>query len=64
MLEKKVLKTGPYRPTPHEENFNSREEKNIIRRDYKNETQLYKFPPYILGYTGTRFCNENVYFNV
>ncbi|XP_043287670.1 uncharacterized protein [Venturia canescens] len=53
LLEKKILKTGPYRP-------NSGKNAVLlpivrdpeIRRDWKNEAHLYKTPPFVLGYTG------------
>lgn len=54
LLEKKILKTGPYRPSPAREMHESPSipyEKDI-RRDWKNEAHLFKPPPYILGYTG------------
>ncbi|XP_076238494.1 inositol hexakisphosphate kinase isoform X2 [Calliopsis andreniformis] len=54
LLEKKILKTGPYRPNSGRE---VQEDSSIpyekdIRRDWKNEAHLFKAPPYILGYTG------------
>ncbi|KZC13689.1 hypothetical protein WN55_05242, partial [Dufourea novaeangliae] len=55
LLEKKILKTGPYRPNSGRdalENGSILHEKDDIRRDLKNETRLFKASPYILGYTG------------
>ncbi|XP_076282332.1 inositol hexakisphosphate kinase isoform X1 [Lasioglossum baleicum] len=54
LLEKKILKTGPYRPSSGrmEQNGLTIYDKSDIRRDWKNETHLFKAPPYILGYTG------------
>ncbi|XP_076682915.1 uncharacterized protein LOC143376455 isoform X2 [Andrena cerasifolii] len=54
LLEKKILKTGPYRPNSGRDTHESASipyEKDI-RRDWKNEAHLFKAPPYILGYTG------------
>lgn len=51
-MEKKILKTGPYRPNSgREEELPSLQAKEI-RRDWNNEAGSYKAPPYILGYTG------------
>nr|XP_033325696.1 protein FAM166B-like isoform X1 [Megalopta genalis]XP_033325697.1 protein FAM166B-like isoform X1 [Megalopta genalis] len=54
LLEKKILKTGPYRPNSGRMEPNGMVlcEKDDIRRDWKNEAHLFKAPPYILGYTG------------
>lgn len=54
LLEKKILKTGPYKPASpkHVAPSASREKNTQISRDWKNEAHLYKAPPYILGYTG------------
>lgn len=59
LLEKKILKTGPYRPDGGSGRDAQRNgpilcERDDIRRDWKNETHLFKTPPYILGYTGKR----------
>ncbi|KAK2579583.1 hypothetical protein KPH14_010878 [Odynerus spinipes] len=53
LLEKKILKTGPYKPNSGKDVALVKipNEKDI-RRDWKNEAHLYKAPPYILGYTG------------
>ncbi|XP_032663232.1 UPF0605 protein GA14893-like isoform X1 [Odontomachus brunneus] len=51
LLEKKILKTGPYRPNSGREVQLLSPRDKEIRRDW-NETRLYKAPPYILGYTG------------
>ncbi|KAK1123234.1 hypothetical protein K0M31_008866 [Melipona bicolor] len=50
LLQKKILKTGPYRP-----NFEKNENATIIYEKDTNaqeEMHLFKAPPYILGYTG------------
>ncbi|XP_031835210.1 ciliary microtubule inner protein 2B-like [Nomia melanderi] len=57
LLQKKILKTGPYRPDGSSGKDARRNgsilcERDDIRRDWKNETHLFKTPPYILGYTG------------
>ncbi|XP_076621518.1 ciliary microtubule inner protein 2B-like isoform X1 [Colletes latitarsis] len=55
LLEKKILKTGPYRPSSGRdvhENGSIPCGKDDIRRDWKTDAQLFKAPPYILGYTG------------
>ncbi|XP_017880801.1 protein FAM166B-like isoform X1 [Ceratina calcarata] len=54
LLEKKILKTGPYRPNSGR---NTREDSTISyendpKPDWRNETHYIKTPPYILGYTG------------
>ncbi|XP_026298608.1 inositol hexakisphosphate kinase 3 isoform X2 [Apis mellifera] len=55
LLEKKILKTGPYRPNCEKD---MRENTTILcekdtNTDWKNERHLLKPPPpYILGYTG------------
>ncbi|XP_011639598.1 UPF0605 protein CG18335-like isoform X1 [Pogonomyrmex barbatus] len=52
LLEKKILKTGPYRPNSGREvELPSLQDKEI-KRDWHNETGSFKAPPYILGYTG------------
>ncbi|KAL6434500.1 hypothetical protein ACFW04_006112 [Cataglyphis niger] len=51
LLEKKILKTGPYKPNGRENELSSPQVKEI-KRDWNNEGKLYKAPPYILGYTG------------
>lgn len=52
LLDKKVLKTGPYRPNSSREIHLPSPRDKEIRRDWSNEPRLYKAPPYILGYTG------------
>ncbi|XP_053996455.1 protein FAM166B-like [Hylaeus anthracinus] len=55
LLEKKILKTGPYRPNSSRDvhgNGSIPCGKDDIRRDWKTDAQLFKSPPYILGYTG------------
>ncbi|XP_043590438.1 uncharacterized protein LOC122571139 isoform X2 [Bombus pyrosoma] len=54
LLQKKILKTGPYRPISEK---NTNENTTIIyekdtNTDWKRETHFFKAPPYILGYTG------------
>ncbi|XP_033358953.1 protein FAM166B-like isoform X1 [Bombus vosnesenskii] len=54
LLQKKILKTGPYRPISEK---NTNENTTIIYEkdtstDWKRETHFFKAPPYILGYTG------------
>ncbi|XP_020289556.1 UPF0605 protein GA14893-like [Pseudomyrmex gracilis] len=51
LLEKKILKTGPYRPNSGKEVELSTPEEKEIKGDW-HDTQVYKAPPYILGYTG------------
>lgn len=57
LLEKKILKTGPYKPNDRENELSSPQVKEI-KRDWNNEGRLYKAPPYILGYTGNRKNNK------
>ncbi|XP_011158322.1 UPF0605 protein GA14893 isoform X2 [Solenopsis invicta] len=52
LLEKKVLKTGPYRPNSGREAELPTLQAKEIRRDWNNEAAAYKACPYILGYTG------------
>lgn len=57
LLEKKILKTGPYRPSSGKEIQLPNPQDKDIKRDstvqlYSNDPQLYKTPPFILGYTG------------
>ncbi|XP_014478287.1 PREDICTED: protein FAM166B-like [Dinoponera quadriceps] len=52
LLEKKILKTGPYRPNSGREVQLLSPRDKEIRKDWSNEPRLYKAPPYILGYTG------------
>jgi len=54
-LEKKILKTGPYRPNSGREVELSNSQDKEIKRDWNNEAKLYKPPPYILGYTGNTY---------
>ncbi|XP_003397408.2 uncharacterized protein LOC100648679 isoform X2 [Bombus terrestris] len=54
LLQKKILKTGPYRPISEKD---TNENTTIIyekdtNTDWKRETHFFKAPPYILGYTG------------
>lgn len=52
LLQKKILKTGPYRPNFEKdihENATIIYEKDINAQE---EMHLFKAPPYILGYTG------------
>lgn len=51
-MEKKILKTGPYRPKSGREAELPILQDKEIRRDWPNEAGSYKAPPYILGYTG------------
>lgn len=54
LLQKKILKTGPYRPISEKgtnENTTIIYEKDT-NTDWKRETHFFKAPPYILGYTG------------
>lgn len=51
LLEKKILKTGPYRPNSGKEVELPAPEEKEIKGDW-HDTQVYKAPPYILGYTG------------
>lgn len=62
LLEKKILKTGPYKPNSGGENELSSPQIKEIKRNWNNEARLYKAPPYILGYTGN-IKNNNVYIN-
>ncbi|XP_043502080.1 uncharacterized protein LOC122524075 isoform X2 [Polistes fuscatus] len=53
LLEKKILKSGPYRPNSGKDvALVTIPNEKDIRRDWKNDAHLYKAPPYILGYTG------------
>lgn len=53
LIEKKILKTGPYRPSSgYKENLPPVQREKDIRRDRKKDAYLYKTPPYVLGYTG------------
>ncbi|XP_047363355.1 protein FAM166B-like isoform X1 [Vespa velutina] len=53
LLEKKILKSGPYRPNSGKDvALVTISKEKDIRRDWKNDAHLYKPPPYILGYTG------------
>ncbi|XP_034951619.1 UPF0605 protein GA14893-like [Chelonus insularis] len=52
LLEKKVLKTGPYRPNSGKDVLTPITREKDIRRDWKNEAHFYKTSPFILGYTG------------
>ncbi|XP_044011388.1 uncharacterized protein LOC122854625 isoform X2 [Aphidius gifuensis] len=52
LLEKKILKNGPYRPSSGRDVLAPIEREKNIRRDWKNETNYYKSSPFILGYTG------------
>ncbi|XP_012524792.1 UPF0605 protein GA14893 [Monomorium pharaonis] len=52
LLEKKILKTGPYRPNSGREAELPTLQDKEIRRDWNNEAAAYKACPYILGYTG------------
>ncbi|CAL1679829.1 unnamed protein product [Lasius platythorax] len=52
LLEKKILKTGPYKSNSGREDELSSPHVKEIRKDWNNETRLHKAPPYILGYTG------------
>jgi len=52
LLEKKILKTGPYRPKSGREAELPILQDKEIRRDWPSEAGSYKAPPYILGYTG------------
>ncbi|CAL7944106.1 unnamed protein product [Xylocopa violacea] len=55
LLEKKILKAGPYRPNSgrdKRENSTILYEEDNNKRDWKNETHFIKASPYILGYTG------------
>ncbi|XP_017756943.1 PREDICTED: uncharacterized protein LOC108548500 isoform X2 [Eufriesea mexicana] len=53
LLEKKILKTGPYRPNSER---NMREHMSVLEKntntDWTSEPHFFKAPPYILGYTG------------
>ncbi|XP_029660457.1 UPF0605 protein GA14893-like [Formica exsecta] len=60
LLEKKVLKTGPYKPNSGRENELSSPQVKEIKRDWNNEARLYK-APYILGYTGYIPGFNNIY---
>ncbi|XP_014231996.1 UPF0605 protein GA14893-like [Trichogramma pretiosum] len=51
LVEKKILKTEPYRPSMNKENLVPIRRENI-RKDLKRDTCVYRTPPYILGYTG------------
>lgn len=53
-MEKKILKTGPYRPNSGREAELPTLQDKEIRRDWNNEAASYKAPPYILGYTGKK----------
>ncbi|OXU30446.1 hypothetical protein TSAR_016676 [Trichomalopsis sarcophagae] len=52
LIEKKILKTGPYRPSAGKESIVTIQREKDIRRDWKKDAYMYKAPPYILGYTG------------
>ncbi|XP_015593982.1 uncharacterized protein LOC107267171 isoform X2 [Cephus cinctus] len=52
LLEKEILKNGPYRPASGKEVLIPIVREKDIRRDWKNDAYLHKAPPYILGYTG------------
>lgn len=60
LLEKKVLKTGPYKPNFGREHELPNPQIKEIRKDWNNETRFYKAPPYILGYTGNIKNNKCV----
>lgn len=54
LLEKNILKEGPYRLNcgrDPRENASMLYEKDT-KADWKSETHLFRAPPYILGYTG------------
>nr|XP_012150849.1 PREDICTED: uncharacterized protein LOC100882311 [Megachile rotundata] len=55
LLEKRILKEGPYRPNSRgrdsRDNTSMFYEKDT-KAEWKNETHLFRAPPYILGYTG------------
>ncbi|KAI4485961.1 hypothetical protein M0804_006450 [Polistes exclamans] len=61
LLEKKILKSGPYRPNSGKDvALVTIPNEKDIRRDWKNDAHLYKSPPYILGYTElTRVVSYN-----
>ncbi|CAK9827936.1 Protein FAM166B [Anthophora retusa] len=55
LLEKKILKTGPYRPNSRRstrENGSIVSEKDGSKADWKSDAHLFKTSPYIMGYTG------------
>lgn len=52
LLEKNILKTGPYKPNVGAEELVTIHNEKDIRRDWKNDTHYFKNTPYILGYTG------------
>lgn len=51
-MEKKILKTGPYRPKCEKEVQAPKPRDKDIIRNYNKEPKLHRAPPYILGYTG------------
>ncbi|XP_011495013.1 PREDICTED: uncharacterized protein LOC105359940, partial [Ceratosolen solmsi marchali] len=52
LIEKKILKTGPYRPSSGKETLAPIQRDKDVKRDWKQDSCIYKAPPYILGYTG------------
>ena len=55
LIEKKILKTGPYKPSSvNKEALIPIQREKDIRRDWKKDSYMYKTPPYILGYTGMK----------
>ncbi|XP_015110479.1 protein FAM166B isoform X1 [Diachasma alloeum] len=52
LLQKQVLKTGPYRPNSSRDPALLFDKEKRTRRNYRNDRSLYKPPPFILGYTG------------
>ncbi|XP_008554798.1 protein FAM166B-like [Microplitis demolitor] len=61
LLEKKILKTGPYRPNSGKDVLLPIARERDIRRDWKNNAHMYKTPPFILGYTGYIPGFNNIY---
>lgn len=51
-MERKILKNGPYRPNSGREVLVPIEREKNIRRNWTNNKDIYKSPPFILGYTG------------
>ncbi|KAK0085268.1 hypothetical protein PV325_005519 [Microctonus aethiopoides] len=61
LLDKKILKTGPYRPNSGKDVLLPIAREKDIRKDWKNDAYLHKTSPFILGYTGYIPGINNIY---
>ncbi|XP_063993232.1 uncharacterized protein LOC135170938 isoform X2 [Diachasmimorpha longicaudata] len=52
LLQKQVLKSGPYRPNSSRDPVVLLDREKRTRRTHRNDRSLHKPPPFILGYTG------------